>query len=92
MRNYIEKRGKEQATGDGAPFYVDIAAGDNSGWCGCKKCTKLYNHEGGTQAAAVITWANELSETLAADYPNVIYGIFAYAGSNKPPKTVKPND
>ena len=92
VRKYIEKNGKEQATGDGAPLYVDVAAPDNSAWCNCKDCSKMCIDEGGTDAASVITWANALSETLAEDYPNVVYGIFAYAGSNKPPKTVRPNE
>ena len=91
VREYIEKRGKEQATGSGHPFFVDIAAPDNSAWCGCRQCSKMYRDEGGTQAGAVITWANALSEALAGEYPNVIYGVFAYAGSNKPPKNVRPN-
>ena len=73
-------------------FFVDIAAGDNGNWCRCKNCRKMYKDEGLTEAGAVVTWANRLTETLDATYPGLAYGIFAYAGSNKPPKTVVPND
>ena len=92
VRKYIEDHGKVQAMGEGHPLFVDIAAPDNSAWCGCKECTRMYRVEGETQSAAVLTWANALSDALSAEYPNVKYGVFAYAGSNKPPKTVRPND
>ena len=73
-------------------FYVDMAAGDNNAWCTCKKCTKLLRENAGTNAAAVVTWANRISETLDESYPGLKYLIFAYFGTNKPPKTVVPND
>ena len=73
-------------------FFIDVAAGDNGNWCHCKACRKMYKDEGYTEAGAVVTWANRLTETLDETYPGLAYGIFAYAGSNKPPKTVVPND
>ena len=73
-------------------FFVDIAAGDNDNWCQCKNCRKMFKNEGYTESGAVVTWANKLTETLSEDYPGLAYGIFAYAGSNKPPKTVVPNE
>ena len=73
-------------------FMVDIAAGDNSNWCKCKDCRKMFAAEGNTEAGAVVTWANRLSEALDEVHPGLVYGIFAYAGTNKPPKTVRPNE
>ena len=73
-------------------FNVDIAAGDNSNWCQCRKCRRMFSEEGGTEAGAVVTWANRLSEALDKVHSGLKYGIFAYAGTNKPPKTVRPND
>ena len=73
-------------------FNVDIAAGDNMNWCKCKACRKMYADEGSTEAGAVVTWANRISEALDEVHPGLRYGIFAYAGTNKPPKTVRPND
>ena len=73
-------------------FLVDIAAGDNSNWCKCKKCRKMFAEEGGTEAGAVLTWANRLSEAIDEEHPGLRYGVFAYAGTNKLSKTVRPND
>ena len=72
--------------------FVDMAAGDNNAWCMCKDCAKLYRENGGTHAAAVVTWANRISETLDESYHGLKYLIFAYFGTNKPPITVVPND
>ena len=71
-------------------FFVDIAAGDNGNWCGCKECQKMLRAEGSV-SASVLTWANRLTEALDEDYPGLAYGIFGYAGTNKPPKTVRAN-
>ena len=73
-------------------FFVDIAAGDNGQWCFCKDCKAMYIAEGGTPSASVVTWANALTEALDEVYPGLAYGIFAYAGTNKPPKTVRANE
>ncbi|MBO4868115.1 MAG: DUF4838 domain-containing protein, partial [Clostridia bacterium] len=73
-------------------FTVDIAQGDSLNWCQCKNCRKMFLDEGGTEAGAVLTWANRVSEALNEVYPGLMYGVFAYAGTNKPPKTVRPNE
>ena len=89
---YIERR---LAAGEviGETFFtVDIAAGDSSNWCKCKNCRKMFAAEGGTESGAVLTWANRVTEALDEVYPGLKYGVFAYTGTNKPPKTVRPND
>ena len=92
IRAYIEKQIASGAVLGEDFRFVDVAAGDNSAWCKCKKCRKMYGAEGGTEAGAVVTWANAMSEELNEEYPGIMYGIFAYAGSNRPPKTVRPNE
>ena len=71
--------------------FIDIAAGDNAKWCGCKKCTAMLKSEGSV-SASILTWANRLSEALDEVYPGIVYGVFAYLGTNKPPRTVRPNE
>ena len=71
--------------------FLDVAHGDNSNWCKCKKCSKMYAAEG-THAAEVLTWINALSEELNETYPGLYYGIFAYEMTKKPPKTIRPNE
>ena len=71
--------------------FVDLGAGDNGYWCECKDCSALLRKEGSV-AAHVLTFANRLSEELNEKYKGINYGIFAYAGTNRPPKTMRPND
>lgn len=71
--------------------FIDISQADNGGWCNCKKCLEMLKKEG-TQCAAVLTWANKVSEELNETYPGIYYGVFAYAGTNQPPVTIRPND
>ena len=90
---YIQSRiDAGEVIGDENFSFIDVAAGDNSAWCQCRNCRKMFRDEGGTEAGAVVTWANRLSEELDEIYPGLIYGIFAYAGTNIPPKNVKPNE
>ena len=72
--------------------FVDVAHGDNAEWCNCRECTKLYREEGPTHASHILTWINRLSEELNETYPGLYYGIFAYQGTNKLPKTIRPNE
>lgn len=73
---------------------VDIAQGDNSNYCTCKNCLKVLAEEG-SNCGAVVRFANRLSEEINEEYDfeNPLYfKIFAYAGSNQPPKKAVPND
>ena len=77
-------------------FYaVDIAQGDNSNYCGCKNCRKVVAEEGGN-VGAVMRFANRLSEEInEVDYEfgaPLWFQIFAYAGTNQPPKKTMPNE
>ena len=71
--------------------FVDIAAGDNKAWCECNKCRRLVALEG-SKSAFIIDWANRITDALDEVYPGLIYGVFAYLGTNKPPKTLVPNE
>ncbi len=71
---------------------VDISQPDSGDYCGCDVCDELYKSEGKTHAASVIMFANRLSEELNEKYPGLVYNVFAYNGTNKPPKTVVPNE
>ena len=71
--------------------FIDVAAGDNFFWCTCRDCMTLLRQEG-SYSAHVLTWVNRLSEELGEKYPGIYYGVFAYAGSNRPPKTIEAGD
>ena len=90
VSEYIEEKLDAGAVLGEDLCFVDIAAGDNAKWCTCRDCSAMLKKEG-TLSASVVTWANRLSDALDEKYPGVIYGIFAYLGTNKPPKTIVPN-
>jgi len=71
--------------------YVDIAQGDNSGYCTCKDCRAVLREEG-SNCGAVVRFANRLSEELSEKYYGLYYLIYAYGGSNEAPKVTKPNE
>ena len=89
---YIEARIKAGAVPGESLVFVDVAHGDNANWCKCRKCSKLYRDEGSTHAAEVLTWINALSDELNETYPGILYGVFAYELTKKPPQTIRPNE
>ena len=74
---------------------IDIAQGDNASYCQCKNCRKVFAEEGGN-AGAVVRFANRLAKQInEEDYDfdaPLYFKIFAYAGTNVPPKVTKPNE
>jgi len=70
--------------------YIDIAQADNSNYCNCSECRKVYKEEG-SNSGAMIRFANSLSEWLNQDYDGLCYLVFAYAGTNIAPKVTVPN-
>ena len=71
--------------------FLDVAAGDNFNWCSCRQCSRMLSAEG-SYSASVLTWANRLIEEVEKTYPGLYYGVFAYAGTNRPPKTIVPHE
>ncbi len=71
--------------------HVDIfsfAQNDGNFGCGCKKCTKIAQEEGG-QSGCMIRFMNKIAEKLAPKYPNKYILTDAYLWTQKPPKKVK---
>lgn len=70
---------------------IDISQGDNSGHCRCEDCMKILVEEG-AQSGVVIRFANRLAEEVDEIYPGIIFKVFAYEETKKPPKNVIPRD
>ena len=70
---------------------IPLGQPDNARWCRCKKCLMMLSEEG-SYSAHILTWVNRLSDDVEQDYPGLMYGIFAYNGTNTLPKTIRPND
>lgn len=91
VRDYIEAQLASGLVIGKDFFAVDIAQNDNSDYCTCRECMKVFSVEG-SNSGAVVRFANRLSEELNEDYPGLYYQIFAYAGSNVAPLKTKPNE
>ena len=72
--------------------FVGLGMPDNTGWCACKDCTAVYLEEGRTRSATVVRWANRTADALNEEFPGLLCGIYAYAGSNKAPLHTGPNE
>jgi len=88
-RGNVEKYLASHYTGPG--FQLDVSHYDTSDFCLCNECIKVFKEEGG-HAGAVVRFANRLSEDMSELFPGTLYKIFAYAGTNAPPKVTVPNE
>jgi len=77
--------------GDPSFKEVDISHYDTDSFCLCENCLDVFMEEGG-HAGVVVRFANRLSEDMEDLYPGLKYLIFAYQGTNEPPKVTKPSE
>jgi len=80
-----------QSYGDPNFKEVDISQYDSGNYCLCDTCLEVFLEEG-SHSGAVVRFANRLSEEMSEIYPGIVYKIFAYDGTNKPPKISVPNE
>ena len=79
-------------------YHIDLGMEDGniaSGttFCNCKDCRAVYLEEGAAWAGPMIRFANRVEEAVdAAKYDGIKYSVFAYVGSQMPPKKTAPND
>lgn len=92
VEDYIKAEMKKGKVPGRDLIEIDIAQTDSSVYCTCDDCLEVYIEEGNAHAGAVVKFANRLSEELNEKYPGIVYKIFAYADSNKPPKVTVPNE
>ena len=78
--------------------HIDLGMEDgNVAWgttfCNCKDCYNVYVDEGAAWAGPMIRFANRVEEAVdEAGYDGIKYSVFAYVGSQMPPKKTAPND
>ena len=86
-----EKLGDDMAHIDLGMEDGDASSGRT--FCKCKNCYAVYVEEGATWAGPMIRFANAVEEAVdAAGFDGIKYSVFAYAGSNMPPRKTAPND
>ena len=71
--------------------FIDIAQGDNAGYCRCTGCLNVSKEEGGARSGAVVRFANRLENEVSETYDGLMYLIYAYMGTQPPCKTA-PNE
>ena len=76
---------------DNAPdqTYFSLGQNDGSNICECPECTKIAEAEG-SQAGLYHNFVNKVAEIVENKHPDKYIITFAYAFTEKPPKTVKP--
>ena len=72
---------------------INLGMEDSGAWCSCKNCFRLAKEENQTWAGPMVYFANAIDDALdKAGYDGLKYSIFAYYGSNPPPKTAPHDD
>lgn len=66
-----------------------IDQNDGAGRCECDRCKALDDQEG-SPSATLLTFVNQIADTVAKVYPKVQLQTLAYDYTEMPPKTIKP--
>lgn len=70
-------------------FSVDQS--DGEGNCTCKFCKAIDDREG-SPSGSLLTFVNQIADTVGKVYPKIKIQTFAYAYTEVPPKTIHPAD
>lgn len=70
---------------------VSCSPNDNTDFCTCKVCKKVYEIEGSI-SGTVFRLANRVAEKLEETYPTLETYTIAYWDARKPPKYTRPRD
>ena len=66
-----------------------IAQNDHGKPCQCKKCQALVEKYGG-ESGAIIWFVNQIAASLESEFPDKLFGTFAYSYSRKAPSNIYP--
>lgn len=70
-------------------FSVDQS--DGEGNCECKFCKAIDDREG-SPSGSLLTFVNQIADTVGKVHPEIKIQTFAYAYTEVPPKTIRPAD
>lgn len=70
-------------------FSVDQS--DGEGNCTCTNCKAIDDREG-SPSGSLLTFVNQIADTVGKVYPDIKIQTFAYAYTEVPPKTIRPLD
>ncbi len=64
--------------------HIHIGQKDNSNYCFCENCTKLYNEYGAISAPTII-FTNRFADALDEEFPDFTFTFYAYGETDRPP-------
>jgi len=67
----------------------NIGQNDNHNPCQCEKCQEIVEKEG-AESGIMLWFVNQAAERPEKEFPDKIFGTYAYQFSRKPPKTMRP--
>lgn len=64
--------------------YIHIGQKDNSNYCHCDSCEKLYDEYGSVSASTII-FTNAFADALDDEFPYMTFTFYAYGETDRPP-------
>ena len=65
--------------------YIHIGQKDNSNYCHCTACEKLYDEYGSVSAPTII-FTNAFADALDDEFPYMTFTFYAYGETDRPPQ------
>ncbi len=65
--------------------HIHIGQKDNSNYCRCENCQKLYNKYGSISAPTLL-FTNNFADALDEEFPDFTFTFYAYGETERPPK------
>lgn len=91
MRKELAKQVIKRLDESQNPSMISVSQNDNSAFCSCDECLKLYEKYG-AKSGALLECINYVAGEVKKVYPNVFVETLAYGPSLKSPKGIKPAD
>ena len=83
---------REVLRADPGAQLISVSPNDGQGYCECAQCRAFDEAEGGTQAATLLRFVNQVADAIRDEFPGVKVSTLAYLGTVQPPRTVRPRD
>ncbi len=92
LREFVAAdRAKAVAGNYPPPRVYDISQNDNHWMCQCPDCKAMSEREG-SESGPLIDFINAVADGIRTEYPDIYVQTFAYAVTEKAPKTLRPRD
>jgi hypothetical protein len=93
LRKFVEQdRATAKEDGTRPPKIYNIMQNDKyDAHCHCESCRVVVEREG-SESGPVVQFLNQIGESIAQDYPDIILATLAYNQTQSAPKTLRPRD